>query len=137
MTVLAGVVGGTLVATALTKTTRPTTRPWVTGCRVKAPTTWACPTTPVNSATDATSFRRACVKLQGDLGHAHSDPAMPLSSLQSQWPVIPCNLSTAANDCVKGIDQQDSNLLNTTHNHMSNAGEAYLKLVKAVQQAGG
>ena len=32
----------------------------------------------VNAGTDITSVRAACVKLQGDVGQAKSDPAMPL-----------------------------------------------------------
>jgi len=91
----------------------------------------------VTLATDATSLRAACVKLQGDVGRAESDPAMPLSSLERQWSVILPNLSTAADDCIKGIDEKDSNLLRTAENHMQSASEAYLELVKAVQQAGG
>ena len=51
--------------------------------------------------------------------------------------MILSNLSTAADDCVKGIDQKDSNLLNSAQSHMLNASNAYLNLVKAVQQAGG
>jgi hypothetical protein len=137
--VLVGVVGGTLIANALINNNSSNDQAignWMSsygshyiGVSHDVAT--------VNSATDATSLRPACVKLQGDVGQAQSDPAMPLSSLESQWSVILSNLSTAGNDCVKGIDQRDSNLLNTAQNHMTNASEAYLRLVKAIQQAGG
>jgi hypothetical protein len=91
----------------------------------------------VTTATNATSLRAACVKLQGDVGQAQADPAMPLKSLESQWSVILSNLSTAATDCIKGVDQQGANLLRGAQNHMSSAAAAYVNLVKAVQQAGG
>ena len=90
----------------------------------------------VSSAGNSTSLRRACVKLQGDVGVAESDPAMPLNSLQSQWSLILANLSTAANDCVTGIDQQSPTLLDTAQSHMADTSEAYIRLVKAVQRAG-
>ncbi len=135
--VLAAVVGGTLVAHALNNNSSSD----------EAMGNWMASygshylgvshdDAAVNSATNPTSLRPACLKLQRDVALAQSDPAMPLSSLESQWSVILSNLSTSAKDCVKGIDQQDSNLLNTAQNHMNNATAAYLRLVKAIPQAG-
>ncbi len=91
----------------------------------------------VNTATEITSLRPACVKLQGDVGQAQSDPKMPLSSLESQWSVALSDVSAAADDCIKGIDQQDQTLLETAQSHMESAAADYLRLVKAVEQVGG
>jgi hypothetical protein len=137
--VLAGVVGGTLIANALNNNNSSSDQAmgnWMSsyGSHYQGV---SHDVAAVNSGTDATSVRAACVKMQGDVREAQSDPAMPLSSLESQWSVILSNLSTAGSDCIKGIDQRDSNLLRTAQKHMNNAGDAYLKLLKAVQQAGG
>lgn len=137
--VLAGVVGGTLVSNALSNNNSSNDQAmgnWMSSYGSNYLDV-SHDVAAVNSGTDATSIRAACAKLQSDVGQAQSDPAMPLSSLESQWSVILSNLSTAANDCVKGIAQQDVNLLDTAQNHMTNAGKAYLNLVKAVKQAGG
>ena len=91
----------------------------------------------VNAGTNATAERAACVKLQNDVKQADSNPAMPVGSLESQWSVILSNLSTTAHDCIDGIDQKSDSLLNTAQTHLTNASEAYLKLLKAVQRAGG
>jgi len=90
----------------------------------------------VNSSTDATSLQPACVKLRADVGRAESDPAMPLHSIESQWTVVLSNLSTAANDCVEGIDQQSATLLGTAQGHMTNAAKAYIDIAKAIVQVG-
>ena len=58
-----------------------------------------------------------------------------MSSLQTQWSTIVPDLSTTASDYIKGIDEQNQGLLNTAQNHMTDAGKAYLRLVRAVQQA--
>jgi len=139
LTTLIGVVGGTLIANRLTHNTSSYDQAmgkWMSsygshylGVSHDVAT--------VNSATDATSLGAACAKLQGDVDVAQADPAMPLSSLERQWSVVLSNLSTAAADCVNGIDQADSGLINTAQSHMFNASEAYLALVKAIQQAGG
>jgi len=89
----------------------------------------------VASASDSTSLRHACVKLQGDVGVARTEPAMPVHSLESQWAVVLSNLSTAADDCVNGIDHRNSALIDTAQTHMTDAGEAYLRLVRAVQNS--
>ena len=60
---------------------------------------------------------------------------MPLSSLESQWSVILSNLSTAGNECVKGIDQRDQAMLAMAQSHMTKASEAYLRIVKTVQKS--
>ncbi len=91
----------------------------------------------VNSGTSATAERAACVKLQNDVKQARSNPAMPIGSLENQWSVILTNLSTTARDCINGIDQKSDTLLTTAQTHLTNASEAYLRLLKAVQQAGG
>jgi hypothetical protein len=137
--VLVGVVGGTLIANALTNNNSSSDQAmgnWMSSYGSHYLVVSHDVAT-VNSAADYASLRSACVKLQSDVGQAQSDPAMPVSSLESQWSVILSNLSTAANDCVEGIDQQDLNLLTTAQNHMTNAAHAYLRLVKATQQAGG
>jgi hypothetical protein len=88
----------------------------------------------VNNSTNAQSLRSACVKLHGEVTQAQADPPMPLSSLEQQWSTILSNLSASAGDCVQGIDQRSNNLMNTAQNDMNDAGKAYSRLVKAVQQ---
>jgi hypothetical protein len=135
---LIGVVGGTLVTNALTNNDSSNLHGmggWMS--RYGSHYLSVSHDVPkVTLATDATSLRAACVTLQNDVGQAQSDPAMPLGSLESQWSVILPNLSTAANDCIKGVDQKDASLLRTAQNHMESASDAYLNLVKAVQHAG-
>ena len=135
--VAVGVIGGTLIANALTNNNSGNDQAMGNWMSSYGSTYLAVShdTAAVNAGTDAKSIRAACVKLQGDVNQAQADPPMPLSSLESQWSAVLSNLSTAASDCVKGIDQQNTDLLNTAQNHMTNAGEAYLRLVKAVQQA--
>ena len=91
-------------------------------------------TVAVNTSRNDNALRSACLKMQGDVNKARSDPPMPIDSLQRQWSAIVSNLTVAADDCVKGIDQQNSSLLATTRKHMNDAIEADLRLVKAVQQ---
>jgi hypothetical protein len=92
---------------------------------------------PVSTAQDYTALRAACVKLGADVGQARSDPPMPLGSLQSQWSVILTDLATTSDDCVKAVDQQDSNLLKAANASLQDAAQAYLGLAKTVQQFGG
>ncbi|MGO8863127.1 MAG: hypothetical protein ACLQRH_20545 [Acidimicrobiales bacterium] len=137
--VLAGVVGGTLVANALTNNNSSSDAAmgnWMSSYGSNYLDVSHDVGT-VNAAASTSSLRNACVKLQDDVGKAQSYPGMPISSLESQWSVILSNLSTTANDCVKGVDQQNVNLLKTAQNHMTNAAQAYLQLVKAVQKVGG
>jgi hypothetical protein len=136
---LIGVVGGTVIANALINNNSSNLHgmgAWMSsyGSRYLSV---SHDVSNVTLAADAPSLRAGCVKLQSDVGKAQSDPAMPLSSLERQWSVILPNLSTAANDCIKGIDQKDANLLRRAQNHMQSASEAYLNLVKAVQRASG
>jgi hypothetical protein len=135
--VAAGVIGGTLVANALTNSNSGSDQAMGNWMSSYGSTYLAVShdTTAVNTATHSTSLRTACVKLQGDVIQAQSDPPMPLNSLESQWSAVLSNLSTSAADCIKGVDQQSSNLLNTAQSHMSSAADAYLRLVKAVEQA--
>jgi hypothetical protein len=134
--VAAGVIGGTLIANALTNNSSGSDQAMGNWMSSYGSTYLAVShdTAAVNSATNLKSLRTACATLQGDVTQAQSDPPMPLNSLESQWSAVLSNLSTSASDCVKGIDQQDSNLLDTAQSHMSSAGEAYLRLVKAVEQ---
>jgi hypothetical protein len=136
MVVLAGVVGGTLVANALANDNSGNDQAMGSWMSSYGSTYLAVShdTAAVNGSTDAKSLRAACIKLQGDVNQAQADPPMPLSSLERQWSAIIFNLSTSAIDCVKGIDEQNSDLLNTAQNHMTDAGQAYLRLVKAIQQ---
>jgi hypothetical protein len=132
-----GVIGGTLIANALINSGSNSGDRAMGNWMSSYGSTYLAvshDTTAVNAGTDPKSVRAACVLLQGDVNRAQSDPPMPLNSLESQWSVVLSNLSTAAKDCVQGIDQQNSDLLNTAQNHMTNAGEAYLRLAKAVEQ---
>ena len=135
--VLAGVVGGTFVANELTNTSSGPDQAmgnWMSsyGSRYLAV---SHDTAAVNGSTDPKSLRGACATLQGDVSQAQSDPPMPLSSLERQWSAVLSNLSTSAGDCVKGIDQANTELLDTAQSHMINAAQAYLRLVRAVEQA--
>ncbi len=134
--VLAAVVAGTLVANALTYSSSSNDQAMSAWMSTYGSTLLAVShdTATVNASTNDNALRGACVKLQADVNKARSNPPMPISSLQRQWSAIVSNLSVAADDCVKGIDQQSSSLLVTAQNHMNKALEADLRLVKAVQQ---
>jgi hypothetical protein len=88
----------------------------------------------VDTSTNSNALRAACLTLQGDVNKAQSNPPMPISSLERQWSTIVSDLSVAADECVKGVDQQSASLIVTAQNHMNEALEADLRLVKAVQQ---
>ena len=135
--VLVAVVGGTLVANALTTNNSGSDQDMANWMSSYGPTYLAVShdTEAVNEATTSSAVRAACVQLQGDVRTARSNPPMPLSSLQAQWSTIVSDLSTTANDCITGIDEQNRGLLDTAQNHMTDAGKAYLRLVRAVQQA--
>jgi hypothetical protein len=136
--VLAGVTGGTLVANALINHNSGNDQ---------AMGTWMASygshyldvshdVATVSAATDVASLRPACVTLRHDVARAASDPAMPVTALESQWSVVLSNLSTAADDCVNGIDRRDAVLLNSSQGHLADAAKAYVNIIKAVQQAG-
>ena len=136
LVVLAAGVAGTLASNALTNngsSNNQAMSSWVSGYGATLLAV-SHDTATINTSTNDSALRAACVKLHDDTNQAQSDPPMPISSLERQWSAIVSNLSVAADDCVKGIDQQSPSLLVTAQNHMDNALEADLRLVKAVQQ---
>jgi len=133
--VLAGTVGGTLIAKSLDN-----------GSGSDGMSQWMTSYGPnylavshdmarVNSGTSAASIRSGCVRLAADVQTAQANPPMPMASLQAPWSSILRDLHRGAHACVSGIDQLSKSSLNQAAGDFDQAATQYLQLVKAVDAA--
>jgi len=141
---LAGVVGGTLIANAITgnsSSSNDAMSSWMGSygtAFLGVSHDVSAVGTDANAQNPSTATLRAdCARLQADVRHGQGDPPMPLVSLQAQWSVILTNLSKGAQDCVTGIDQLNSGLIDQTQIYFTNASNAYVKLLRAINRTGG
>jgi len=142
--VLAGSVGGTLIATSVINNNSSATNAMGSWMGSYGTTYLAVSHDVAAVSTDANAqspmvatVRADCAKLETDVSQGQDDPPMPLEALQTQWSSILSNLSKGAHDCLNGIDQRDPNLLNQTQTDFTNAATAYVKLIQAVQRVQG
>ncbi len=90
----------------------------------------------VNAASTETTLRADCERLTADVRTAMSNPPMPDASLEAPWSSILTNLKSGATACVAGIDQQSKAQVDNAVQDFNDAGSKYLQLIRAVNAAG-
>jgi hypothetical protein len=89
----------------------------------------------VNAGTSSAAIRGACVRLASDVQTAQTNPPMPIGSLETPWSLVLHDLRQGAHSCVVGIDQNSTGSVNQAVRDFNEAGTRYLQLVKAVDAA--
>ncbi len=134
--VLAGTVGGTLIAKSLGNGDGSDgMAQWMSsyGTNYQAVSRDAGS---VNAASTATTLRADCERLTADVRIAMSNPPMPDASLEAPWSSILTNLKSGATACVASLDQQSKTQMDHAVQDFNTAGSKYLQLIRAVDAAG-
>jgi hypothetical protein len=144
LAVLAGTVGGTLVADQLLNSNSASVGAMGTWMGRYGPTylgvshdVGTVSEDAISPNTNASTLRQDCVRLQSAVHRGQADPPMPIGELQTQWSSILGDLDNGARDCVAGLDQRNRTLLMQTQSDFANASQSYVKLIKAVQHVSG
>lgn len=70
------------------------------------------------STRDLPGTRAACVSLKSDIAGAKSYGPIPAADVQKSWSAGLAEMTKAANDCVRGVDNVDASLIRRSGNEL-------------------